>query len=84
MHHNLALLTNITAALLAFSHRRRERTGRRTVPTRGQALAIGLAAEADALVATGGIASGLLAGPAFAIAIGRVGGIVEETSNRFD
>ncbi len=33
----------ITAALLAFSHRRRERTGRRTVPTRGQALAIGLA-----------------------------------------
>jgi len=33
----------ITAALLGFSHRRRERTGRRTVPTRGQALAIGLA-----------------------------------------
>lgn len=33
----------ITAALLGFSHRRRERTGQRTVPTRGQALAIGLA-----------------------------------------
>lgn len=33
----------ITAALLAFSHRRRDRTGTRTVPTALQALAIGLA-----------------------------------------
>lgn len=79
----LALIAALAALVIALSPHR-WRLLRVTSVTQAVSmgiLAVGLAADADALVATGGLASGLLAGPTFAIAIGRFGTGAERASD---